>query len=100
MTPGFEPEAFALTDVVISAFASNQLEQVVGFEPTINGFAGRRLWPLGYTCEGRVIFDFGSSIFGFESKIKVQMWKGRRDSNPLWAVRKTACSTALHSSPF
>ena len=25
------------------------MEQVNGFEPLINGFADRRLWPLGYT---------------------------------------------------
>ena len=25
------------------------LERVSGFEPEINGFANRRLWPLGYT---------------------------------------------------
>ncbi len=27
------------------------MEQVIGFEPMISGFAIRRLWPLGYTCE-------------------------------------------------
>lgn len=31
--------------------------------------------------------------------IREPKWKGRRDSNPLRTVRKTACSTALHSSP-
>lgn len=24
------------------------LERAIGFEPMISGFAGRRLWPLGY----------------------------------------------------
>ncbi len=27
------------------------MERVSGFEPEINGFADRRLWPLGYTRE-------------------------------------------------
>lgn len=38
--------------VVISAFAlRNELERVIGFEPMVDGFANRRLWPLGYTRE-------------------------------------------------
>jgi hypothetical protein len=31
------------------AVSFSKLERVIGFEPMINGFADRRLWPLGYT---------------------------------------------------
>ena len=40
----------AKVNVVISAFAIcfEALERAIRFEPMVNGFAGRRLWPLGY----------------------------------------------------
>ena len=39
------------------------MEQVNGFEPMINGFAGRRLSPLGYT---RVFLELLEGMTGLE----------------------------------
>ncbi len=54
------------------------LERAIGFEPMINGFADRRLWPLGYARLG--------------------IWRGRRDSNPQFSAWRAGGLTDLPTS--
>ena len=83
-TSDFESNALPFSFVVAFSIRAGiykvKLERAIGFEPTINGFADRRLCPLGYA---RIwILDFGFWIcFQFENQNKVGEDDGARTRN-------------------